>query len=326
MRHAIRTTIPCGTRAPVSLLDLFWDLGASDYALEILAHRDLLLDDPGGLPALMQELPALVAEAGSYRALVDEILEAIREFDLQHRAAGDRRALPGLAAPPIKALPAAAETTPTQTTATARDWEAWRTGGATGGLAGGQVTDLDQVLDAGVGSLLTGLFEGNVGQEFRRWTAQREAKKIRNELDRALEALWSVYASHVATDARTMQWLHDSARRWDAERNRIDALRGAAPYANRSWAPCADALLEAASELAVQMAHAARANVADTLARIDALAAQGDRAMAGYLVYVNRYALFVGRMELGDTQIRAVESASDRLRIKLSQLDRQGLA
>jgi len=327
MRQAVRTTIPCGTQAPVSLLDLFWDLGSSDFALEILAHRDLLLDAPDQLPALMTELPARIAEAGSYRALVDEILEAIEEFQ---RQGASRRAIPALAAPTIKALPAAGETgalAVVHTTAASRDWEAWRTGRTAGALGEGtgQDVDVDQVLDAGIGSMLSSLFEGSISQEFRRWSAQREAKKARAELDRALESLHSVYASLVANDPRTLEFLHDASRRWDAERNRIEALRAAAPFAERSWAMCADALLEASSALALQMAQAAQANVSDTLARIDGLAAAGNRAMAGYLVYVNRYALLVGRMELCEAQVRAIEGASDRLRAKLGELRRKGL-
>ena len=328
MARAVRTTIPCGAQAPVSLLDLFWDLGSSDFALEVLAHRDLLLDTPEQLPALMTELPARIAEAGSYRALVDEILEAIEEF--QRQSAGNRRAIPALAAPTVKALPAAGETgalAVTQTTAASRDWEAWRTGRTSGALgdAAGQNVDVDQVLDAGVGSMLSSLFEGNISQEFRRWSAQREAKKVRVELDRALESLHAVYANHVAHDPRTLELLHDASRRWDAERNRIEVLRSAAPYRERSWAMCADTLLEASAMLALQMSQAAQANVSETLARIEALAGEGNRAMAGYLVYVNRYALFVGRMQLCEAQVRAIEGASDRLRAKLGELRRKGL-
>ena len=295
MQRAIRMTIPCGTQPPVSLLDLFWDLGSTDYALEILAHHDLLLDSPDQLPALMTELPSRIAEAGSYRALVDEILEAIEAF--QRQGAGNRRAIPALAAPTVKALPAA--------------------GGSGAGTRQDVDVDVDQVFDAGIGSMLSSLFEGNISHEFRRWSAQREAKKARAELDRALESLLAVYTSHVASDPRTLEFLQDASRRWDAERNRIEALRSASPYGERPWAMCADALLEASSVLAVQMAQAAHANVRETLARIDGLAAAGDRAMAGYLVYVNRYALFVGRMALCESQVRAIEAASDRLRVKL---------
>ena len=40
---------------------------------------------------------------------------------------------------------------------------------------------------------------------------------------------------------------------------------------------------------------------------------------------VHRYALFVGRMQLCETQVRAIESTSDRLRAKLGELHRKGL-
>ncbi len=194
MHRAVETSIPCGAEAPTSLLDLFWDLGASDFALEMLAHGNLLLDDPGQLSSLMRELPARIAEAGSYRALVDELLEAISVYSQEHRGAGDRRAFPALAAPSIKALPAAGGSGALPAAGgsggvpmrlASEDWEGWRTGQTKGALVAEPVaaTDLENALGAGVGSMLTGLFEGNFGQEFKRWNAQREAKRLRDALD-----------------------------------------------------------------------------------------------------------------------------------------------
>src|SRR5688500_20176477 len=37
MRIAVRSAIPIGGDPPVSLFDVFWDLGASDFALEMMA-------------------------------------------------------------------------------------------------------------------------------------------------------------------------------------------------------------------------------------------------------------------------------------------------
>lgn len=47
--------------------------------------------------------------------------------------------------------------------------------------------------------------------------------------------------------------------------------------------------------------------------------------MAGYLVYVNRYALFVGRIELAMPHVGNVETALARLQRELSELERKGL-
>lgn len=328
MRLAVQTSIPCGNDAPVSLLDLFWDLGASDFTLEMLAHGHLLLDEPAELSVLMRELPSRIAEAGSYRALVDELLEAISVYSQEHRGAGDRRAIPALAAPAVKALPAAGGSGGTPMRLASQDWEGWRTGQTRGALVAepAAATDLENALSTGVGSLLSGLFEGNFGQEFKRWNAQREAKRLRDDLDRALEDLLGPYLEHVAHDARAHEFLRDSAHRWTAEKNRIEVLRGAGSFGERSWASCADALLEASSGLAASMAEAAERNVAETLARIDELAAEDQKAMAGYLVYVNRHALFVGRMGVCEDEVKAVERASAALRVQLLQLERKGLA
>ena len=47
--------------------------------------------------------------------------------------------------------------------------------------------------------------------------------------------------------------------------------------------------------------------------------------MAGYLVYVNRWAFFVGKMELCQQQIGAIESALARLRTELGTVQAKGL-
>lgn len=334
MRAAIKTTIPCGADAPVCLLDIFWDLGSSDFALEMMGHRNLLLHASKDLQSLVHELPVQISEANGYRGFVDQLLEAIQEFYRDHRGAGDRRAIPALAAPAMKALPAAGETggggklVVAHSSSHARDWEAWRKGEVTGQLTGGQPAevDLDRALDAGVGSLLAGLFDGTAGHELKRWTAQREAKKLRDELDTHLEALYAIYVSAVRSDPQTYANLHDAGQRWNAEGNRIAAVRQGRPYAEKPWALCADLLLEESAALAARLAMTAHANVNETLRRIDDHAARGNRAMAGYVVYVNRYALFVGRMELCQREVQSIETASDQLRAKLAALQRRGLA
>ena len=74
------------------------------------------------------------------------------------------------------------------------------------------------------------------------------------------------------------------------------------------------------------MAESAERNVSETLARIDELAAGERKAMAGYLVYVNRHALFVGRMSVCEEELAAVERSSAALRIQLLELERKGLS
>ncbi len=333
MRIAVTTTIPCRRDAPVCLLDVLWDLGSSDFALEMMAHRGLLLDHSRDLESLVRELPDRVAESGGYQAFIDELLDSIQEYYRDHRSAGDRRAIPALAAPVTKALPAQGQTgvgrlAVAHDSAQARDWEAWRRGEVAGQLQSESSSglDLDRALQAGVGSMLSGLFDGKLGHEFKRWTAQREAKKARDALDHKLEELHQLYVSTTRSNPQSLAHLYDAGERWTAEGNRIALLREGEPYRDRSWSVCADVLLEESGVLAARLAAAARANVQATLARIDEYAAGDRAAMAGYLVYVNRYALFVGRLELCDALVRDVESASTRLRTELLALERQGLS
>ena len=47
------------------------------------------------------------------------------------------------------------------------------------------------------------------------------------------------------------------------------------------------------------------------------MAGAGDVAMAGYLVHANRWALFAGKLDRCETQLRAIETASHRLQTEL---------
>ena len=99
----------------------------------------------------------------------------------------------------------------------------------------------------------------------------------------------------------------------------------AAPVSTLSALTALRRLLSEAEIMANALAAQAGSSVSATLQRINQLAATGNAPMAGYLVYVNRWAFFVGRMELCQEQVAAVESALDRLRAELGQLHRKGL-
>lgn len=341
MRHAVRSAIPLGRDAPISLFDVFWDLGASDFALTMLASRKLLLEHPRDLALLVEALPARVAEHGSYAEFVREQLEAIQEYYREHRGAGDRRAVLALAAPVRKALPAAGATDPSSAAMRVAsdaerlgmrqdqplDRSAWRVGDVGGPLlqgSGGSI-DVDQVVSTDVGRLLGSIFDGSIGREAKRWFAMRSARKLRDELDRALVDLYRVYAAQIRPDATSTGHLYDAARRWDADATRIAALLAAPPFAAEPWALCGTILLEEALVMARTLAVQAASNIGATLERIDALGRGGDPAMAGYFVYVNRYAFFVGRMALCQPHVGAIEAALARLQAELGSLQRKGL-
>ncbi|MEX1364254.1 MAG: hypothetical protein AB1Z98_14100 [Nannocystaceae bacterium] len=320
----------------MSLFDIFWDLGANDMALAMLDHRGLLLDDPEQRAGLVQTLGEEIIRAGGRTAYVAEQLEAIEEV-YQDYLRGGARNLPALATPARKMLPAAGRTDQS-TTALAtyasrvpggvEDRDAWRTGARSGPLRTGDAADID--IDAAVGHdikrLLASLLDGgSIVEEAKRWFAMREARKLRDALDLTLTELHAVYVAHGRDDPQTRVNLLDNARRWEAEVNRVGALKAEATYAGESRALCADVLLDEAKTLATNLARAALTNVEETIGKIDEHAAKSETAMAGYLVYVNRYAFFAGRMAVCEQSVREVEAALSELAIELQRLQRQGV-
>ena len=341
MRAAVRSSIPLGRDAPVSLFDVFWDLGASDFALTMLASRKLLLQRPEDLALLVEILPERVAEHGGYAAFVREQLDAIQEYYREHRGAGDRRAVLALAAPAAKALPAADQDGSSAAMRVASDaergWDATRLGmvadrgaarlgDAAMPLAGGAGSvDVDEVVSTDVGRLLGSIFDGSIAREAKRWFAMRAARKLRDELDGALTELYRVYAASVRQSPTSTAHLYDAAKRWDADATRIGALLADPPFSAERWALCGTILLEEAQVMARTLALHAAANIEQTLVTIDTHAQRGNPAMAGYLVYVNRYAFFVGQMQLAEPHVGAIESALARLRTELAKVQKKGL-
>lgn len=336
MRHAVRAPIPCGPHAPVSLFDIFWDLGSSEFALAMMAHRGVLLDDAHDSSRLVHTLGDEIARCGGRSAYVAEQLESIEEYYRDHLQPGDRRKVLSLAAPTHKMLPARGETGGTAHVGVSyaaaidgvSDRDAWRTGTQVGPLGLGQSGDLDvdAAVDLDVQRLLGSLFGGgSVLAEAKRWFALREARKLRDTLDHALTSLFEVYATHVRGDGQVLANLHDSGLRWEAEVTRTQAMRQDATYREQPWGTCADVLAEEAITLAQALAAQAHSNVDETLARLDELAAAKETAMAGYLVYVNRYAFFAGRTGLCDEAVRLVEVALGQLATELKRLQRDGV-
>lgn len=334
MHEAVRAPVPCGPHPPVSLFDIFWDLGASDMALAMLAHRGLLLDDPEQRTGLVQTLGEEIVRAGGRTEYVAEQIEAIEEVYQEHMRGGPRK-LPALSAPARKMLPAAGQTGSSTALATyaghvpggVSDRDAWRTGSRSGPLSSG-TADID--IDAAVGSdikeLLSSLFSGgSIVEGAKRWFRMRDARRLRDALDQALTRLHGVYVAHGRDDLQTRTNLLDSARRWEAEVTRVDALKAERRYEGESWALCADVLLEEAKTLATNLAGAALANVEETIHAIDGHAEKGETPMAGWLVYVNRYAFFAGRMAVCEEPVREVEAALANLAIELQRLQREGV-
>lgn len=336
MRAAVRAPVPCGAHAPVSLFDVFWDLGASEYALAMMAHRGILIDDPAVHGPAMAALGEQIVDSGGRAAYVAEQLEAIEEYYRDHNAAGDRRKMLALAAPTAKMLPAAgtgalAVSYAAQIHGGVDDRQGWRADRPPEALSHGTTEDaaatedLDTLIATDVQSLLRAIFSnGSVWGEAKKWFALREARRLKERLDRALGDLHGLYVAHVRADVASRTNLEDAARRWEAEATRTAAVCQQVQRGKEPWRLCAEVLAEEAVTLARALAEHSRANVTETLARIDALADEGEHAMAGYLVYVNRYAFFVGKQAVCESAVRAIDSALGELRVELRRLRREG--
>lgn len=340
MRQAVLAPIPCGSHEPVSLFDVFWDLGASEFALAMMAHRDVLLDSGADKARLVHTLGAEIERCGGRAAYIAEQLEAIEEYYRDHNAAGDRRKVLSLAAPLRKMLPATGETSvgaqldvsyAGEITGGVADRGDWRRGANVGPLdAGTDEAGAEIDVDAAVGNdmqrLLHSLFgNGSIVKEAKRWFALRTARKLRDTLDQALTELHGTFVAHLRDEPQCLANLHDSARRWDAEASRVQALLRDATYKGRSWALCAEVLAHEAITMAGALASTAHTNVDETLARIEALAGSGQAAMAGYLVYVNRYAFFAGYTVRCEALVRRVDLALGQLAQELRQLEHKGV-
>ncbi len=331
MRAAIRAPVPIGNESPISLFDVFWDLGASDLALTMMAHRGVLLERAEDKANLIHTLGEDVVRSGGRAAYVAEQLEAIEEVFRKQRSAGTRALPPALAAPQRKMLPAAGSDPVDYASVTPvglAKRDAWRSGGGVGPLDGGDAGEID--VDAELGTdgqaLLRVLFGGgSMFAEARRWFAMRQARTLRDQLDQALTKLHGDFVANVRHDAAALGNLHDSGRRWEAEITRLEALHQNEAGRDPSWAVCAEVLIEESILLARALAVQAHANVQHTLARIDELAATNQVAMAGYLVYVNRYAFFAGRTAVAEASIIEVESALGQLGTELQRLRREGV-
>ncbi len=325
MRQAVVAPIACGDELVLSLFDVFWDLGANEFTLEMVAHRGLLLDEPEDLSLLLTELPVRIAEHGGYKPFVDDLLASIQEYRESHRPTDERRLL---ASPERKLLPLpkSPEAIASEDTL---DRQVARMEAPHGSLvhepSAEEEVDIDHVLETDALDLIGSLFAGKGTKKVKRWFGLRAARSLREELDAALASLYDVYGSVLQNTPKALDHLYHDAKRWDAEVVRVGLLASRRSWRKESWADCADALISQAQTLCTSLAESARVDTAATVRRINKLASDGDKAMAGYLVYLNRYALFAGRLASCESEVRNVETATHRLRQELRECRAKGL-
>jgi hypothetical protein len=348
LREALLKKLPTRDRY-LSVFDLFWDLGVSDFALEIMAAQRLLPHQPDDMEALFASLEDLLATHGNYAALLDELLDSIQLFYLDHLAAGARRMLPSLQLPGQKLLPLPDSmrsnlSPPDPDTLHVDDMpdgllldvdaeERWRiredrrvTSTAlviTSDTEG--MIDLDALLATGGQQLLRSLLQGRLGQQIKRLAELRELRARRAELDARLTTLYRHWALVLQGSPALVEPLYDLTRRWEREALRIEAMERAAAWNGKPWALTASILTEEARILARYLARTARKNADELLAAIRTHASRGDEAMAGYLVYVNRHAFFAGRGDAHQRLVLDIELATAAVQAELHSLRSRGV-
>lgn len=341
-----------------SLLDVFWDLGVSEFALEIMASQGLLAESADEVDLAHLRLDELLETHGGWDAFIDETLEVIGEFYAEHKEAGDRRRLPTLsmrvrkllptgepAAEPLGSGVSTGELVPYQPPG---DLAAVDADGSGHGLPGrhaalaergpalavaeapladsrGQAQiDIDRVGDLGPLDLLGGLFEGRFTTRLQQWWDTRRLRSRKSELDAALIDFYELYRDCATADPSFYDMVYDTARRWRDEALRIGRMADRRRWAGEGWAPAADVLVAEARRFANHLEQRARRNIDQTIESIHQSASRGDAAMAGYLVYLNRHAFFAGRASGYDKLERRVEQAIYHVQEELRALKREG--
>lgn len=348
MRDAIRRRFKVADDLEVSLFDVFWDLGVSDFALEILGNQRLLLGDLQDLPVLEDTLADSVEVHGGYSRFIEETLETIQEFYSAHKGAGNRRQVPALAFKPRKTLPLPAvgadDAAAAQGSAnlpvpyTGQHGAIVRAGfdridsrtvsAPLMPLSSDTTTfevDIDTLTRVNPLEMLKSLFAGDPQRELERWWEMRTLRGLRMELDRQLSAFYAFYAEQALSNPGFYSHLYDTANRWDLEARRVDDLVERRPWKGRPWQLCADMLVAEARAVSKQLSWLSRNNVDQTIERIHEHARRGDTAMAGYLVYLNHHAFFAGRAPAYSEHMRRIDTCTYRMQEELRELNTRGV-
>jgi hypothetical protein len=336
----------------VSLFDVFWDLGASDLALEMMRHEELLPEQSDGERAAHERLQSLVEAHGDYPTYVRETLEVIEEFEEVRRGAANRRTIPALESRARKLLAVDGD----EGDAPSVDFDASiasERAGATSGAdahrsasaemafeqrvayresrspsdlevrhgSGGELLDVDDLDAMSIEDLIGSVFEGRFTETLRSWWNRRTVRGLKSDLDEAFEELYDFYVRETERRPDFYDDLFATAGRWDEEVDQIEALQARDPMAEEPVRLAADVLLEMAAETARSIARNAEANTRQVIEQIHAFARQGDFSMAGYLVYLNRNAFFAGRSPEYGSYVQRVENLAHRLQREVRELE-----
>lgn len=337
----------------VSVFDVFWDLGASDFALEMLRHNGLLPTDAEDVDRAHKRLDELIDSHESYNQFIDDSLEAIREFYEAQSGTGSRRQIPTLetrgrkllsfdeggqtsssieasALVPRSRKERAAEAeerlghfVDESVDAKARLREAYETPGIRVDgrpTAPGSVIDVDNVADFDPTELLTGIFEGRFTEKLQDWWERRRLHSLKSDLDRQFEDFYDYYVEQVERTPDFYDNLFQTADQWAEEAERIAEIRRGNPLAGEPTEMAADVLLELAEETADAISRRTEMETTQAIERIHAHARRGDFAMAGYLVYLNQHAFFAGRSPEYGQYVQRIENTAHRVKEEIRQI------
>lgn len=316
MKDAIRTRGLRSRSAEASVFDVFWDLGASEFAIEVMASQRFLPDDPQSVEVALDQIQDAIDTHGSYETFIRENLEAIEEMFEEHRHAGHRRALPLLEQRQGKTLELPAIGYETGTKAISTQERRLDMPLLDQGM--NVEIDIDAMLRVDPIAMVKSVLFGDA-KELEKWWQRRSLRGLRDELDSHLRDLYAAYKGMLMRDPASLRHLYDVADRWNFEAQRIEDLRNRKIFRLRPFRSCAEALLSEGTAVARQLSYRARSNVEQTIEMIHHHAMTGNTSMAGYLIFLNRHAFFAGRLEHVRDLVQRIENTTYRLQNQMRQ-------
>lgn len=335
MKDAIRSRGVGHVHTQACIFDVFWDLGASEFALELMANQRFLPNSIQELPLALDQINDAITEQGSYDTFIRENLEAIEEMYQEHRRTGNRRALPLLEQRQHKTLelPAITDSQTQSTPGTdmvlapgtglIRPGERRQSAMPMLDLGGvGLEVDIDALVRVDPVAILKSVFFGE-SEEVARWWNMRTLRGLRDTLNADLRLLYEAYVFEASRNPDFYRHLYDVAERWDVEARRLDAMQRSQSFKGRRFEVCAHALVMEATAVARKLSNHARFNVDQTIELIHSHARKGDTSMAGYLIFLNRHAFFAGRLAKISHLIQRIENTTYKMQSELRTLTRQ---
>ncbi len=358
LRKAMRTKRYLTGGYSLSLFDVFWDLGASDYALEMMANDHLLPASMHDLKLSYSVLDERINQHGSYHEYIEDTLESIETYYREHRLIGARAQTgqflqitgqKGLLPLQLTGTsPTHARQTSTAVTRQSSNRDAHQNmmmkfsledrqslrhnnTSLPGSLIlsydpEGQIDfDLDQITGLDVSGVLTMLFGGVLTTGLQKWWKMRRLRTLKTALDQELSALYDLFATHANRNQNFVNAMYHDAHQWGLEVNRLETLLEADPAAGRTWHQSASLLLKEACALAQELEQQAYSTTRRGLETIKFHGSNNNKPMAGYLIYLNQHAFFSGRVQNYANYTNRVEAAAYHIQAELNKLHREGV-